>query len=87
MAWTGYDVATLVVTALTPITVVGLGVFVARAGRRLERVQWANQTVITRRLDIFGSMDDIQAAHDRLGERFRADLYVTHDRALLTSQP
>jgi hypothetical protein len=162
---------------------------VARAGRRLERVQWANQTVITRRLDIFGevapklnrllcfatfvggwkeiqpllaielkreadvimyanrvlfsnelfeayrefmatlfemyavtgadallrapidskwgdrrklrwwnphmeslfskdkpgSMDDIQAAYERLGERFRADLYVTHDRALLSA--
>jgi hypothetical protein len=190
MALTGYDVATLAVTALTPITVVGLGVFVARAGQRLERVQWANQTVITRRLDIFGevapklnrllcfatfvggwkeitpmaaielkrtadeimyanrvlfsnelfeayrefmaalfeayavtgadallrapidsewgdrrklpgwstrmeslfstnkpgSMDDIQAAYDRLGERFRADLYVTHDRALLAAQ-
>ena len=187
MTWTAYDVATLAVTALTPITVVGLGVFVARAGQRLERVQWANQTVITRRLDIFGevapklnrllcfatfvggwkeitplaaielkreadeimyasrvlfsnelfeayrefmaamfemyaitgadallrapidskwgdrrklhrwspsteslfstakpgSMDDIQAAYERLGERFRADLYVTHDRALL----
>jgi hypothetical protein len=29
-------------------------VFVARASRRLERVQWANQTVITRRVDLFG---------------------------------
>ena len=31
-------------------------------------------------------MDEIQAAYERLGERFRADLYVTHDRALLSSQ-
>lgn len=190
MAWTGYEFATLAVTALTPITVAGLGVFVARTGRRLERVQWANQTVITRRLEIFGqvapklnqllcfatfvggwkeieplvviklkreideimyanrvlfsdelfeayrefmaalfamyattgadahlrapidskwgdrrklrwwapqmeglfsvdqpgSMDDIQATYEHLGERFRTDLYVTHDRTLLTSQ-
>jgi hypothetical protein len=56
MAWTGYEVATLVVTALTPITVAGLGVFVARTSRRPERVQWANQTVITRRLEIFGQV-------------------------------
>jgi len=56
MAWTGYEVATLVVTALTPVTVAGLGLFVARTGRRLERVQWANQTVISRRLEIFGQV-------------------------------
>jgi hypothetical protein len=190
MAWTGYEFATLAVTALTPITVAGLGFFIARTGRRLERVEWANQTVITRRLEIFGevapklnrllcfatfvgcwkeltplaaielkretdeimyanrvlfsnelfeayrefmaalfamyattgadallrapidskwgdrrklhgwhprmeslfstknpgTMDEIQAAYERLGERFRTDLYVTHDRALLSSQ-
>ena len=189
MAWTGYEFATLAVTALTPITVAGLGVFVARAGRRIERVEWANQTVITRRLEIFGEvapklnqllcfatfvggwkeikpwdvvglkreideamyasrvlfsdalfeayrefmaalfamyatagrdallrapieskwgdrrklnwwrpdaegwfstdqpgdMDEIQAAYDRLGDHFRADLYVTHDRAVLSA--
>lgn len=56
MAWTGYEFATLAVTALTPITVAGLGFFVARTGRRLERVQWANQTVVTRRLEIFGEV-------------------------------
>jgi hypothetical protein len=56
MAWTGYEFATLAVTALTPITVAGLSFFVARTGRRIERVQWANQTVITRRLEIFGEV-------------------------------
>jgi hypothetical protein len=56
MAWTGYEYATVAVTALTPITVAGLGFFVARTGRRLERVQWANQTVVTRRLEIFGQV-------------------------------
>ena len=56
MAWNAYEVATLAVTALTPVTVAGLGFFVARTGRRLEQVQWANQTVITRRLEIFGQV-------------------------------
>jgi hypothetical protein len=118
MAWTGYEYATLAVTALTPITVAGLGFFVARTGRRLERVQWANQTVVTRRLEIFGQVapklnqllcfatfvggwkeikprdaiglkreiDEIQAAYVKLGERFREDLYVTHQRMLLGAQ-
>ncbi|HET9968911.1 MAG TPA: hypothetical protein VFQ68_11800 [Streptosporangiaceae bacterium] len=42
--------------ALTPIAVAGLGIFLARASRRLEQVQWANQTVVTRRLELFASI-------------------------------
>jgi len=48
--------ATLAVDALTPLTVAGLGYFVARTSRRLEQVQWANQTVVTRRLEIFSEI-------------------------------
>ena len=53
---TSLQVATLVVEALTPIAVAGLGVFLARASRRLEQVQWANQTVVTRRLELFAEI-------------------------------
>jgi hypothetical protein len=52
-SWTGMQIATLAVDALTPITVAGLGVVFARTSRRIEQVQWANQTVVTRRLEIF----------------------------------
>jgi hypothetical protein len=55
-SWTGLQIATLVVDALTPITVAGLGVLLARTSRRIEQVQWANQTVVTRRLDIFAQL-------------------------------
>ena len=51
--WNSLQIVTLIVQALTPLAVVGLGYFVARAGRRIERVQWANQTVVNRRLEIF----------------------------------
>ncbi len=51
--WNSVQIATLAVAALTPVTVAGLGYFVARASRRLEQVRWANQTVVTRRLEIF----------------------------------
>jgi hypothetical protein len=54
--WNSLQVATLAVSALTPLTVAGLGYLVARASRRLERVQWANQTVVTRRLEIFSQV-------------------------------
>ncbi|GEM_PF-2248551 len=55
-SWTSLQIATLAVDALTPLTVAGLGIFIARASRRIEQVQWANQTVVTRRLDIFGQL-------------------------------
>jgi hypothetical protein len=55
-AWNSLQYATLAVDALTPLTVAGLGFFVARTSRRLERVQWANQTVVTRRLEIFSEI-------------------------------
>jgi len=51
--WTSLEIAKLAVSALIPIAVVGVGYVVARATSRLESVQWANQTVIQRRLDIF----------------------------------
>jgi hypothetical protein len=55
-SWTSLQIATLTVEALTPVTVAGLGVLVARTSRRIEQVQWANQTVVTRRLDIFAQL-------------------------------
>src|SRR5260370_25249147 len=55
-SWNSLQIATLAVEALTPLTVAGLGVFIARASRRIEQVQWANQTVVTRRLDIFAQL-------------------------------
>jgi hypothetical protein len=51
--WTSLEVAKLLVSALTPLAVVVLGFYVARISRRVEAVQWANQTVVARRLQIF----------------------------------
>ncbi len=55
-SWTSVQIVTLAVDALTPLTVAGLGIFVARASRRIEQVQWANQTVVTHRLNIFAKL-------------------------------
>ena len=55
-SWTSMQIVTVVVDGLTPLTVAGLGFYIARASRRIEQVQWANQTVVTRRLDIFGQL-------------------------------
>ncbi len=54
--WNSVEIVTLVVDALTPITVVVLGVLFTRASRRIEQVQWANQTVVTHRLNVFDKL-------------------------------
>ncbi len=55
-SWNSVQIVTLIVDALTPITVVVLGVLFTKASRRIEQVQWANQTVVTRRLDVFDKL-------------------------------
>jgi len=55
-SWNSVQIVTLIVSALTPVTVVVLGVMFARASRRIEQVQWGNQTVVTHRLDIFAKL-------------------------------
>jgi hypothetical protein len=55
-SWNSVQIVTIIVAAATPVTVAVLGVIFARASRKLEQVQWANQTVVTRRLDVFDKL-------------------------------
>jgi hypothetical protein len=55
-SWSSLEIVKLIVSALIPLAVVGVGYLVTRATKRLESVQWANQTVIHRRLDIFSEV-------------------------------
>jgi hypothetical protein len=55
-SWNSVQIVTVIVAALTPLTVALLGVLFTRASRRIEQVQWANQTVVTRRLDVFDKL-------------------------------
>jgi hypothetical protein len=54
--WNSIEVANLVVAALTPLAVLGLGLLVARSARRVEAMQYANQTVVARRIEVFGQV-------------------------------
>ncbi len=63
-SWTSGQIVTLAVDALTPLTVARLGVFFARSSRRIEQIQWANQTVVTRAAD-HAAADDAYRCHDR----------------------
>jgi hypothetical protein len=55
-SWSSVQIVTVIVDAATPVTVAVLGVIFARASRKIEQVQWANQTVVTRRLDVFDQL-------------------------------
>ena len=55
-SWNSVQIVTVIVAAATPVTVAILGVIFARASRKIEQVQWANQTVVTRRLEIFDEL-------------------------------
>jgi hypothetical protein len=52
VVWTSVENVKLVVGVLTPIAVVVLGIFVARATSRIEQTQWASQKVVESRLKI-----------------------------------
>jgi hypothetical protein len=54
--WSSLEVAKLIVSAVTPVVVVGLGVVVSRAARRLEHTDWANRVLIERRLALYSEM-------------------------------
>lgn len=48
-----FDVATLAVQVMTPLAVVGLGLLITRASRRVESIEHVNRAIIMRRADIF----------------------------------
>jgi hypothetical protein len=54
--WNSLEVAHLAVAVLTPLAVLGLGLLVARNTRRIESLQQVNQTLVARRLEVFGEI-------------------------------
>jgi hypothetical protein len=54
--WNSLEVAKLAVALLTPVLLLGLGVVITRAARRVEHAQWANRKLIERRLELYDEM-------------------------------
>ena len=55
-SWNSLEVAKLAVAVLTPLLLVGLGVVINRAARRVEEAQWAGRKLVERRLELYDSM-------------------------------
>jgi hypothetical protein len=54
--WSSLEVVKLVVSVLTPIIVLWLGIRVRDAAQRIEQAQWTNQKLIERRLELHDQM-------------------------------
>jgi hypothetical protein len=55
-AWDSLEIAKFVVSIGTPLAVLVLGVYIKRAGQRLEDAQWVNRKLVERRLDLYDEM-------------------------------
>jgi hypothetical protein len=54
--WTSLEVVKVVLATLTPLVLFGLGIVVTRTARRIEDLQWANRTIVERRLEIYSEL-------------------------------
>ena len=51
--WNSLEIAKLVISALTPIIVLVIGLWINRSLKRLEHIQWTNQKITEKRIAIF----------------------------------
>ena len=56
MLWNSLEIAKLLVSILTPLSVVILGWFISRRMKRIEQFQWANQKLIEKRLLLYDQL-------------------------------
>lgn len=71
-SWTSLEVVKLIVAALTPIAVAVLGIWLSRHLRRVEHLQWGNQKIIEKRLEIYSELapvlNDLYCYFDYIGD-------------------
>jgi hypothetical protein len=70
--WSSLEIAKLIVAALAPIAVVGLGIPITSAVRRLEQAQWQSRKLIELRLELYavmaGPLNDLLCFFRRVGD-------------------
>jgi hypothetical protein len=70
--WSNLEILKVSVAALTPITVTVLGWWITRHLKRVEHLQWANQRVVEKRLEIYSTLapllNDLYCYFDYIGD-------------------
>ena len=51
--WNSLEIAKLIISALTPVMVVLIGLWISRSLKRLEYLQWTNQKITEKRIAVF----------------------------------
>jgi hypothetical protein len=54
--WNSLEIVQLAMAALMPLALLGLGLLVAQNTRRLDSLRHTNESVVARRLEIFGEV-------------------------------
>ena len=76
-SWNSLELFKLIVSAATPIAVVGIGLWVSRHLKRLEHLQWANQKAVEKRLTVYSELapvlNDLYCYYDYIGDWKMAD--------------
>lgn len=66
------EITKLAVAALTPVAVALLGLWLNRHLKRLEHLQWANQKIIEKRLEVYSKLapvlNDLYCYLDYIGD-------------------
>jgi hypothetical protein len=51
--WNSLEIVKIILAFLTPLLLLGLGIVINRAARRVEDAQWANRKLVEQRLDVY----------------------------------
>ncbi|HEY3309678.1 MAG TPA: hypothetical protein VGJ93_14590 [Desulfuromonadaceae bacterium] len=54
--WTSLEVVKLISSSLTPLVIAGVGVYIHRLTKRFEHLQWRNQKLVEKRLNIYDDL-------------------------------
>lgn len=57
--WNSLEIAKLVVSGLTPVVILLLGIWISRLARRLEELQWANRTIVEWRIKVYDEVSTL----------------------------
>jgi hypothetical protein len=57
--WNSLEIAKLVVSVLTPVSVAALGWFISRRLKKLEQIQWGNQKFVEKRLSLYDEVSPL----------------------------
>ena len=57
--WDSLEIAKLAIEFLTPLAVIGIGLFINRRLKQIELIQWSNQKIIEKRIELYDCLSPL----------------------------